>query len=72
MGPRERRAVIDPARPLAAHLEAMDRGGIRYLIRGSVASGIHGIFRATADVDLVADIRPSHVAALVRQLGAEF
>jgi len=64
--------VIDPARPLISLLEALDQAGIHYMIGGSVASGIHGVFRTTADVDLVADIRLSQVATVVRQLGREF
>jgi len=72
MGPGERRAVIDPATPLVRFLEALDRAGIRYLIGGSVASGVHGIFRATADVDMVADIERSQIASLVRLLGPDF
>ena len=64
--------MIDPARPLISLLEALDQAGIHYMIGGSVASGIHGVFRTTADVDLVADIRLSQVATVVRQLGREF
>ena len=72
MGPAERRPVIDPVPPLIAVLEALNRAGIRYMIGGSVASGIHGIFRTTADVDIVADLRPDQIPLLTRELGAEF
>jgi len=72
MGPGERRPVMDPAVPLLRLLRALDRAGIAYLFVGSVASGIHGIFRTTADLDLVADIQPSQAATFARELGSEF
>lgn len=45
---------------------------IAYYIGGSVASSAYGIARATMDVDLVADIQPQHVGALVQQLEAAY
>jgi hypothetical protein len=36
---------------------------------GSIASSAHGIARASIDADLVADLRPAHVAPLVVALG---
>ncbi|MEN8128438.1 MAG: hypothetical protein ABFR90_11655 [Planctomycetota bacterium] len=46
--------------------------GIRYLIGGSLASSLHGIPRATHDVDLVADVTNRHVPELVKALQATF
>jgi len=46
--------------------------GIAYQIGGSVASLAHGIARTTLDIDLVADIRPEHVAALATQAAPLF
>jgi len=40
--------------------------GIVYFLGGSMASSVHGIYRATADADFVATIRPDHVEDLVR------
>ena len=48
------------------------RLGVPYLIGGSLASSIHGHFRATQDVDVVADLRPEHVTLLVAALEGEF
>jgi hypothetical protein len=45
--------------------ETFHRLDIPYLIGGSLASSLHGIPRATQDVDIVANIQPEHVAALV-------
>lgn len=51
---------------------ALDRIGIPHVIGGSFASSVHGIPRATNDVDLVADVRSEHVEPLVATLGHEF
>jgi len=52
--------------------EVFERLNIRYLIGGSLASSIHGIPRATQDVDLVAEIVPSQVEPFVEALQATF
>jgi hypothetical protein len=61
--------LFDVAKRVADVFEQL---GIRYCIGGSIASGIHGEYRATNDADLVADIRPEHIAPLVRELDSEF
>ncbi|MDP1860520.1 MAG: hypothetical protein Q8K82_17720 [Gemmatimonadaceae bacterium] len=38
---------------------ALRRYAIPYFVTGSFASSIHGEFRATADIDLVADMHPA-------------
>ena len=53
-------------------LAALDRLGIPYLVGGSAASSVHGIWRATADIDIVAAIGPAHVDLLVEELGSDF
>ncbi len=53
-------------------IRAFEQLGIAYYIGGSVASSAHGIFRATLDVDLVADVKPCHVRLLVNMLQAEY
>ena len=54
---------------LAREFERLD---IRYLVGGSLASSLHGIPRATHDVDLVADITYEHIPLLVETLESEF
>ena len=49
-----------------------DRLKISYLVGGSLASSLHGIPRATQDVDMVADLKPQHVTPLVKALEAAF
>ena len=45
---------------------------VPYLVVGSVASSMHGFSRATADADVVADLRPEHVAPFYAILKDEF
>lgn len=49
-------------------VEVLDALVIDYYIGGAVASLAHGIYRATADVDIVAEIKPEHVRAFVQSL----
>ena len=49
-------------------IEVFDRLGIDYYIGGAVASLAHGIYRTTADVDIIAEIQLEHVSAFVRSL----
>jgi len=50
----------------------LERLGVEYLVGGSLASSLHGIPRATLDVDIVADLRMAQVKALVAALENEF
>ena len=62
----------DPLQALFRVVDALDALSIRYAVGGSIASSVHGEPRMTADADLLADLRPEHVRALVERLGAEF
>lgn len=64
--PDEIRAALDP---VADALEAL---GVAYRVGGSVASSALGVGRSTLDVDVVADLRPEHVLALVERLVADY
>jgi len=46
--------------------------GVPHAVVGSLASSLHGIPRATNDVDIVAALRPEHVAALTNALKDAF
>lgn len=52
--------------------EVFDQLGIAYFIGGSFASTIHGLPRATRDVDFIADLKAKHVASFVAALETEF
>jgi hypothetical protein len=66
---------VTPSQPTAVTLlvtEALERLGVRYAIGGSLASSLHGVFRASVDADIVADLRPEHVEPFARALGHGF
>lgn len=45
---------------------------INYVLVGSLASSMHGMYRSTADIDLLADIKPEHVRPLLDALNKSF
>lgn len=47
-------------------VDAFEQLGIPYYIDGSVASLHYGMYRATADADLIVDLRIEHVKPFVR------
>ncbi len=63
------REPFDVTLRLAAVLDEL---GVEYLVGGSVASSVHGLPRATNDVDMVARLAGRHVDAFVSALRAEF
>lgn len=64
--------LSEPVLVVAKLARVFDALGIRYIVGGSLASSIYGIPRATQDVDLVADVRFSHVDAITSALQSEF
>ena len=50
----------------------LDSLRIPFFVGGSVASSTHGVARATMDVDLIAGVKPHHIARLVADLEKEF
>jgi hypothetical protein len=55
--------------PVADALEAL---GVPYFITGSLASSMHGVARASLDVDVVAGLRPEHADRFAAALGSAF
>jgi hypothetical protein len=53
-------------------VRAFDALRIPYFLGGSMASSVHGIYRATADADFVAAVRPHHAEPLVGLLHPAF
>lgn len=64
--------LSEPVLVVAELARVFDAIGIRYVVGGSVASSLYGIPRATQDVDLVADVKNSHVDAIVAALTGDF
>jgi predicted nucleotidyltransferase len=50
----------------------LEEQGIAYVVVGSFASSMRGLYRATADLDIVADIRPEQITSLVAALQETF
>jgi hypothetical protein len=61
--------IVEALLPLVSVFEQL---GIVYYIGGSVSSSIHGIARRTNDVDLIAQILPHQVHALVQALQHDY
>ena len=61
--------------PIAVTLlvvNVLDDLGVPYFIDGSLATAVHGVARATMDVDIVADLRTEQAKPLVQALGDAF
>jgi hypothetical protein len=62
----------EPIAVMRQVIDVLDTLGVLYLVGGSFASSIYGTYRATADVDLVADLKFEHITALVKALSGQF
>jgi len=61
-----------PLSVLAHVAGALERLGIQYVLVGSFASSMHGMYRATADIDILADIKTDRVRPLLEVLQQSF
>jgi hypothetical protein len=61
-----------PLSVLSAVTTALDNIGIRYVLVGSFASSMHGIYRATADIDVLTDLKIEQVHPLFESLRDTF
>ena len=48
----------------------LNRARVRYLVAGAVAGNLHGVVRATKDVDLLIPRDPANAARLLQALSA--
>ena len=53
-------------------MQVLESLGIQFMIGGSLASSIHGLLRATRDIDIIARIDPGQIGELVCQLSPDF
>ena len=53
-------------------IRTFDDLAIPYYLGGSIASSVHGVARATMDVDVIADLGRDHVGPLVTRLQGEY
>ena len=63
---------VDPIAVAVSVARVLDSLGIVHTIGGSIASSIAGEPRSTVDIDIVAALRESDVAALLSALSADF
>lgn len=61
--------IVQALNPVAEILEKL---GVEYHLGGSVASSLHGTARPTQDIDLVANLQPSHVKQFVAFLKQDY
>jgi hypothetical protein len=64
--------LTDPIRATLLVIDVFSELNVPYLLGGSFASSIHGIPRATLDVDIVADLSDKHVIRFVNMLRQDF
>lgn len=64
--------IPEPVRVALVVAEALEAGGVRYLVGGSMASSHSGQPRSTVDIDMVVELEESDVGPLVAALGGEF
>jgi hypothetical protein len=64
--------MVSPISVLSLVTAALDKLGIRYVLVGSFASSIHGFYRATADIDILAEIKSEQVHPLYEALKEAF
>ena len=50
-------------------MEALVSGGVRFILIGGLAVGVHGVVRATRDMDIVPDPDPTNLERLAALLG---
>lgn len=61
-----------PAVVLSEVVRILDEQGVTYVLVGSMASSMHGMYRTTAGLDFLADIKQHQVLPLLTALEANF
>ena len=56
---------------LTPFVDLLDRLGVPWYVGGSVASTVHGRFRATNDIDVIASLNEEHAADVRRALDSD-
>jgi uncharacterized nucleotidyltransferase DUF6036 len=64
--------VETPFKVLSLVASLLERQRITYVLVGSFASSIHGMYRSTADIDIVADVHSNQVIPLLAALHENF
>ena len=64
--------LATPIDVVLAVVAVLERLEVRYAVGGSFASSLHGVFRASVNVDIVAELADQHVSPLVREFSEAF
>lgn len=64
--------MTPPTEILVRVARLLEQLGIPYHVGGSIASSAHGMFRATADIDVVIDPTAAQLASLAEALAPDF
>jgi len=62
----------DPFTVLSLVANVLEQQRINYVLVGSLASSMHGMYRSTADIDIVADVHSEQVIPLLIALQKDF
>lgn len=62
----------NPFAVLSLVVSILDQQRITYVLVGSLASSLHGMYRSTADIDIVADVKSEQVIPLLNALQKDF
>ncbi|MCU1268657.1 MAG: hypothetical protein JWM21_4975 [Acidobacteria bacterium] len=62
----------NPVSVLSEVVRILEEHGVIYVLVGSMASSMHGMYRATADIDFLADIKQEQVVPLLNALQDRF
>jgi len=61
--------LVDAILPVVKSLRTLR---VRHYVGGSVASSFHGATRSTMDIDLVCELKESHIGQLIASIGTEY
>ncbi len=62
----------NPFTVLSLVAKILEQLQVTYVLVGSLASSMHGMYRSTADIDIVADVKPAQVVPLLNALQDKF
>lgn len=62
----------NPFAVLSLVASILEQQGITYVLVGSLASSMHGMYRSTADIDLLADVKAEQILPLLGTLQDSF
>ena len=62
----------NPFAVLSLVVSILDQQRITYALVGSLASSIHGMYRSTSDIDILADVKSEQVIPLLNALQKDF